>query len=418
MLVVPVDVGKRFGMALVADLHGEVVVEPFSFEMTRPGVCELLSRVAGAEDARAATVVRVGVEAAGHYHRSLVETLRVEGVEVVELHPGAVYQARSEMGKRRLKSDLRDLAAMAEMLARGAGRPSKWGDGPLARQAAWAAHRHAKVRAKVALGNQLLSQLDLIFPGLGGCFGDLLEAKGGLTVLRHCPDPLRVRRMGPEGLRRYVGNRGVRMTRPKAAQIVEAARGVLLVPEEERRTRLVIFAADMALYDTVAAEISRADAELTEVIGDTPAGVLLSLPGIGIARASAYGGSLGDPWRFRDAAAAWRYSGLVPVEYQSAGKRRGGLHISREGSTPLREAILELGRGLSGHQADFKAYKAKRIAEGKKKTIAAVAVAHRAHRLAFSMMRTQTGFDPQRWARSVAAGRSVMADAEAATSTT
>ena len=73
------------------------------------------------------------------------------------------------------------------------------------------------------------------------------------------------------------------------------------------------------------------------------------------------------------------------------------MRISREGSTPLREAILEIGKGLSDHHPEFKAYKRSKIAQGKKKTIAAVAVAHRAHRLAFAMVTTQTLFDPQRW---------------------
>jgi len=53
--------------------------------------------------------------------------------------------------------------------------------------------------------------------------------------------------------------------------------------------------------------------------------------------------------------------------------------------------------GSSDHHPEFRAYKRRKITQGKKKTIAAVAVAHRAHRLAFAMVNTQTPFDPQRW---------------------
>jgi hypothetical protein len=84
------------------------------------------------------------------------------------------------------------------------------------------------------------------------------------------------------------------------------------------------------------------------------------------------------------------------------------MRISREGSVPLREAILEIGKGLSDHHPEFKAYKRRKIAEGKKKTVAAVAVAHRAHRLAFAMVRNQTVFDPHQWDQSTA-GRPVTA---------
>jgi len=397
VLLVPVDVGKRSAMSMVANQLGEVIVDPFEFLLDRPGVDVLLNRVAAADEAAGAAVVRFGVEAAGHYHRTLTTALQTERVEVVELHPGAVHKARTEMGQRRLKSDLRDLAAMVELMARGTGRSSRWEDDPIAIQAVWSTHRRRKVKARVAMSVQILSQLDLVFAGLGDCFKDVLRAKGGHTILRHCPDPVRIQRMGPEGLRSFVGNRGVRMARSKAALIVATAQRALLVPNGERKARMRVLQADMAIYDKVCGEIERAETELARVIGDTPASVLTSLPGVGITRASAYGAALGDPWRFASAAAAWRYSGLVPIQYESAGKKRAGMRISREGSTPLREAILEIGKGLSDHHPEFKAYKRSKIAQGKKKTIAAVAVAHRAHRLAFAMVTTQTLFDPQRW---------------------
>ena len=122
VLLVPVDVGKGSAMAMVANQLGEAVVDPFEFSMDRPGAADLLDRVTAAEESVVAVVVRFGAESAGHYHRTLVETLRVEGIEVVELHPTAVHRARGEMGQLRLKSDLRDLAAMVE-----GDPPSGWG---------------------------------------------------------------------------------------------------------------------------------------------------------------------------------------------------------------------------------------------------------------------------------------------------
>lgn len=202
-----------------------------------------------------------------------------------------------------------------------------------------------------------MSQLDLVFPGLGDCFKDVLRAKGGHTILRHCPDPVRIARMGPEGLRALMKHRGVRMARSKASLIVATAQRALLVPNAERRARMRVLQADLAIYDKICAEIDRAEAELATVIDDTPAAVLTSLPGVGIARASAYGAALGDPWRFASADTAWRYSGLVPVEHNSAGTKRPGMRISREGSIALREAIVEIGKGLSDHHPEFKAYK-------------------------------------------------------------
>lgn len=403
-LAVPIDVGKWSAMALVADHHGEVVVAPFEFSLDEPGVSRLLRAIAAAERDRQAQVCRVGVESAGHYHRTLVARLRAWGTEVVELNPAAVKEARAQQLLRRLKSDERDLGAMAELLVRGAGRQPRVRDEAAAAQAAWVAHRRRKVAAHVALSNQVQGHLDLVFPGLAACFDGILGTKAGAVIVRHLADPDRMRRLGVEGLRRFVARRGVVLQRRKAEQLLQAAQVALRLPPAERAPLAALLAADVALLDAIGAEIRRAEEALAEVLDATPAGVLTSLPGVGVVRASAYGAAIGDPWRFPHAGAAYRASGLVPAEYSSAGRRRGGQRISREGSAELREAIIELGRGLAGHDEDFAAYRRRLRSAGKAPAVAAVAVGHRAHRLAFALLRSQEPYDAKRWAATVAGG--------------
>lgn len=403
-LVVPVDVGKWSAMALVADHHGEVVSAPFEFRLDEPGVRGLLSVIAGAAGDRGAVVCRVGVESAGHYHRTLVARLRADGVEVVELNPAAVKESRSQQLLRRLKSDERDLGAMAELMIRGAGRLPQIRDDAMAAQSAWVAHRRRKVAAHVALSNQVQGHLDLVFPGLGACFASILHAKAGMVIVRDLADPDRMRRLGPDGLRRFVARRGVVLQRAKAAQLIDAAQVALRLPNAERGPIAALLRADVALLEALGDEIRRAEDELASVLAATSAGVLVSLPGVAVVRASAYGAAIGDPRRFPNAGAAYRASGLVPAEYSSAGRRRGGQHISREGSVELRSAIIELGRGLAGHDEDFAAYRRRLRSNGKRPAVAAVAVGHRAHRLAFAMLRDQQPYDPKRWAAAVADG--------------
>lgn len=403
-LAVPVDVGKRSAMALVADHHGEVAVAPFEFTLDEPGVRVLLAAIERAAADREAAVCRVGVESAGHYHRTLVARLRAAGTEVVELNPAAVKEARAQQLLRRLKSDERDLGAMAELLVRGAGRLPQLRDEAMAAQAAWVAHRRRKVAAHVALSNQVQGHLDLVFPGLGSCFDGILRTKAGSVIVRDLADPDRMRRLGIEGLRRFVARRGVVLRRAKAEELVEAARTALRLPGPERAPVAAVLAADVALLEVIGEEIRRAEDALAAVLEATPAGVLTSLPGVGVVRASAYGAAIGDPWRFPNAGAAYRASGLVPSEYSSAGRRRGGQRISREGSVELRSAIIELGRGLAGHDEDFAAYRRRLRSSGKRPAVAAVAVGHRAHRLAFAILRSQQPYDAKRWAVSVAAG--------------
>jgi transposase len=404
-LVIPVDVGKAVAMALVADHYGEIITAPFEFALTETGFQVLSAAISRAQHEREALIIRVGVEAAGHYHRTLVARLRAAGLEVVELNPRAVKDARGQQLLRTLKNDARDCGAMAELLIRGTGRPPQCRDEALAAQAAWVAHRRRKVAAQAMLSNQIHGQLDLIFPGLTGCYTHGLDAASLRVLIRDLPDPDRVRRLGTDGVLRYVRRRNVRMTRPKAEQVVAAAQVALRLPATERHTPLVVLAADWALFEALEHQIQDATAALTELLPTTPAGILLGIPGVGVLTASAYGAAIGDPNRYRDAAAAYRASGLVPISYESAGRARTRTGISREGSVELRRAIVDLGRGTGLHHPDFITDRRQLIGRGKPPLVALIAVGHRAHRLAFAMLRSQRPFDTDRWERAVAGHR-------------
>jgi len=104
LVAVAVDVGGSTAAAMVCDVTGQVLVAPFEFAMNRVGVAELAARV----DARlpaATRLVRVGVEAAGHYHRPLLAGgVLPAGWQVIELNPAWVTAQRRVNGSRGVKT--------------------------------------------------------------------------------------------------------------------------------------------------------------------------------------------------------------------------------------------------------------------------------------------------------------------------
>jgi transposase len=387
LLAVPIDVGKHSAVAMVCDFYGEIVTEPFAFALTAPGVGALGVAVARAQAARDAAWVRVGLEEAGHYHRTLLWRLRCSGMEVALLNPAQVKENRAQQLLRSLKSDARDLGAMAELLIRGRGRPAPGHDAALLRQAALTSHRRRKVKARSALKNHIHASLDLVFPGLSGCFDDILDTKFGRLLVVEGLDPHRVRRLGAERLRTFCAHRGVRVQRPKAHQVLEAARVAITLQPEVAAVHARVLAADVALLGALDEATSQAEAELEEILPHTPAGILTTIPRVSVIRASNYGGALGDPTRFRTSAQVYRMAGLVPRQYESAGKRRVRTTISREGKAELREAIIELGRALRQGHPDFARYAQQLEARGKQPGTVACALGHRANRVAFAMVR-------------------------------
>lgn len=402
-LAAGIDVGKYEALCLVADHRGEVVGQPLTFPLTEVGALALERCLDEAGRERSAVSVRVGVETAGHYHRTIVSRLVAAGLDVVELNPAHVKAVRAQQGSRRLKTDLRDAAAIVDLLISGGGRAPQQRSAALVEQLVWAGLRRRRILARTALTNQLLGTLDLVFPGLDGCFGDLLGTRVGPVLLHELADPDRLHRLGVTGLQAFVARRGVRLQTAKAQVLHQAAADALRLPAPERACRAAVLIADLGVLDLLNAQIAQADQRLAEVLPATPAGVLLSLPGVGVVRASNYGAALGDPARFGNADQAYRASGLVPASYESAGRARRGQGISREGNAQLREAIIELGRGLAQRDPDFARYRGT-LGARMKPLQAAIAVGHRAHRLAFALMRSGEPYDPARLAESVATG--------------
>ena len=262
---------------------------------------------------------------------------------------------------------------------------------------AWAGHRHRRVLTRTATKNQLLGQLDRCFPGLTLALPDVLGTKVGRLVAEHFADPHRLAGLGSARFIRYAAVRGLQVRRPVADRLVAAARDAL--PSPDAAVARQVLAADLALLAGLDTQIQAAEARLAELL---PANTV---------RAAAHRPRLGRGAgrqlrrrRRRPAPLArrpkqlYRASGLSPAQYESAGKRRDGA-ISREGSVELRRALIDLGIGLWLHRPGRpNRYGQQLRARGKKGGVIGCAMAHRANKIAYALVRDQTGYDPTRWA--------------------
>jgi transposase len=395
LVAVPVDVGKTTAMLMACDFTGRVVLPAVEFAMTRDGVRAVLARLRAALPADVA-VVRVGVEAAGHYHRPLTAAgVWPAGWQVVELNPAHVTAQRRVNGQRGVKTDRVDLAAIADLLLAGRGVPVSLAGAALVELAAWVAHRARRVQVRTATKNQLLGQLDRAFPGLTLAVADVLGTKVGRLVAAHFADPGRLARLGVQRFRDFAARRGVQVTRPVAARLVAAARTAL--PTAEASVARQVLAADLTLLEDLDAQIAVAEDRIAALLPDTEYAVLTSVPGWGSVRVAAYAAALGPISRWPTAAKIYRAAGLTPTQYESAGRRRDGA-ISREGSVPLRRALLDLGVGLWHRDSAARAYAGQLRERGKPGGVIACALAHRAGKIAYAMVRDQKPYDPTRWA--------------------
>jgi transposase len=300
------------------------------------------------------------------------------------------------LGKRTIKTDVIDLQAMTELLLAGRGQPVRDRSLVLGELTAWSAHRTGRVALRTATKNQLLGQLDRTFPGLTLALPNVLATKVGRLVAAEFPDPARLAALGSARFIRFGATRGLQIRKPVADRLVQAAREAL--PTADAVVARAVLAADLELLDDLDAQVDQAADHLARLLPSSPFAPLLTVPGWGVVRAGNYGGALGDPARFDNHRQIYRTAGLNPIQYESAGKRRDSV-ISREGSVELRRALIDLGIGLWLNDPAAKIHGSQLRARGKKGLIIACAMANRANRIAFALVRDQTNYDLSRWTR-------------------
>ena len=391
-IVVAIDVGKTSAMVSVADDARRRLVGPVEFAMTRSGLAATTQRVL--DVGSSCPQIKVGVEAAGHYHRPVVDYRWPTGWQVMELNPAHVAEQRRVMGRRRVKTDGIDLEAITELVLAGRGRMITEREALIGEVAAWAQHRSRRVATRTATKNQLLGQLDRAFPGLTLALPDVLGTKIGRLVAGEFTDPARLSALGVNRLIRFAAARDVQLRRPVAERLITAAKDAL--PTRDAVVARRVLAADVHLVADLDSAITDAEAELARLLPLSPFSTLTSVPGWGVVRVSNYAAALGDPNRWPGPKQVYRASGLSPMQYESAGRRRDG-SISREGSVALRRALIDLGIGLWLTEPAAKTYAHGLKDRGKRGGVIACALAHRATRIAHALVRDHTAYDPNRW---------------------
>jgi len=391
--VVAVDVGKKKAALAMTSADRHRLFGPVEFAMTAPALAAVLQRVCAVLPAGP---IKVGVEAAGHYHRPLLGSgVWPRGWEVLELSPARVAEQRRVQGRRRVKTDVIDLEAITELVLAGHGVAVKPRAAAVTELTGWAMQRGRRVLTRTATKNQLLAQLDRCFPGLAMVLPDVLGTKVGRLVAAEFADPHRLAAFGVTRFVRFAGNRGLRVRRSAAERLVAAARAAL--PSPQAQVARQVLADDLVLLACLDAQIVVTEAKLAQLLPDTPFAPLTTVPGWGTVRVANYGAAVGNLDRWPGARQLYRASGLSPAQYESAGKRRDG-SISREGSVALRRALIDLGIGLWHADPAARRYGQQLRARGKKGGVIGCAMAHRANKIAYALVRDQSSYDPGRWA--------------------
>lgn len=166
MMVVPIEIGKSYHKALIADYFGSVLKEPFEFHSSQEGINFLHNTISKVSKGHQAEKILLGLEAIGHYYKKPAASIHELGYNnLFVLNPLSTAQSR-KAGLTWSKTDDIDLGAIGQALLSGYGtiyRPEKplWEDlREICR------YRRFRVRHQTALKNKIHVMLDNLLPGI------------------------------------------------------------------------------------------------------------------------------------------------------------------------------------------------------------------------------------------------------------
>ena len=290
--------------------------------------------------------MRILIEAATE-SEWVAQELEALGHEVIVADPNytPMYGERS----RRVKTDRRDVAALAEACRLGIYRPV-----------------HRRSPSHWALQWQLNVRDQLVW-----------SRSRSMSLIRS------VARMG--GVHLLSGHADSFLTRVEITDMPEAVRTAILPLQ--------------ALIRELTAQIAATDHQIAHTAEVNPAMQrLMSFPGVGPITAAAFVAALDDVAAFRGPSQVTSYLGLVPREYSSGEQQRRGRIVPSAHPRVQRllvQAAWCIWRSTNPETQALRDW-ARAIGQRRGKRVAAVALARRVARILFAMWRDQTNYAPSR----------------------
>jgi transposase len=433
-LVAPLDIGKNIHWAAFHTRDGLLLHEPLELSSLKEGFERYTTTLDSLIATRQPQLVLLGHEPTGIYHEAWARQLTARYAEHLAgtaaprflYYLVNSYQVKLNRTQTTLsfnKTDLIDLGAIGDLLARGLGFPLRLPSPAdlLLRQevaalrALQSEQRRVMTRFLVTFDQLIPSALlnprrfARSHPGRSAptplatkpLARDFMQA-----LITLCPDPYAVQRLGSQGLQDLFHQHGYRCGPKTAAKILAVIDRAVLPPPEVALLLARQLQRNFTHYQYLAEQGQQILDNLTTLLPTTSARHLLAIPGASPNLVARYLALIGDPQTILFADQVWALAGLHPRTYVTGDVVVHG-EISKEGDPALRGLLYQLGYQLAMHCAYFGTTFLRAIAAGKSETEATLHTAHQVNRVFLHLLKNDEPFDPpipdypalcQRWA--------------------
>lgn len=375
MICVGIDVAKDKHDCFILSSEGEVLADVFTIPNNRDGFETLLRRIRTC--VLPADIVKVGLEATGHYSYNILGFLLDKGLATYVINPLHTNLFRKSLSLRKTKTDRIDARTIAAMLMSDVDLKS-YTDTAYHNEElkSLTRYRFDKVRQKAKLKQSVSRLVNILFPELETLV-PTLHIASVYALLNEFPSAQQIAEAHLTHLKALLSgaSRG-HYGRDKAVEIRDAARRSIGsgMPAKSLELRHTI-----QLIQVLDTEIDEIEAAIEEIMSGIQSPIT-TIPGIGIRMGAMILAEIGDFSNFDSPDKILAYAGLSPSTYESGKLKATGAysHMEKRGSRYLRYALFNAAKYVCLWDPLFAAYLAKKRAEGKHYN---VAISHAAKKL-------------------------------------
>ena len=402
-LIVGVDVAKSVQWAQFVDCRGIEAGKAMSFKNDRQGFENIVARIEMLRNNKLLrtpfTRVIIGMEPTGHYWKPLANCLIKNGYRVVGVNPYHTKKAKELDDNSPTKSDKKDALTIARLVKDGRFFDPYLPQDVYAELRVLTNTRVSALKRNNAVKNTIVAILDEYFPEIREVFKNPLKGKTSRQILKACPFPAFILRLGEEEVLKEV-KKAVKKTVgiKKVRQLIQTAQVSIGVEYglESAKMRLKWLLEELEQIERQLEEIEQAMEEM--LISTGYAKTILGIKGIGVVTAASFLGEVGDPLRFDNARQIANYAGYNLVE-DSSGKSKSGTIISKRGRKQLRSLLYKMAFTMVGTNAEMKElyqHLTNRQCNSLKKKQALVVVSKKIITVIYALLKKQEEYVPER----------------------
>ena len=389
MFYAGIDVAMDKHDCVVLDSDGDVVFEVFTFENNRNGFKTLKKVLRSCS--KNPKKIKVGLESTGHYSDNLLAFLNSIGYAPVLFNPLHTNLFRKGLSLRKTKTDHVDAHTIATMLRTEDLKSYSQQSYHLSELKSLTRYRSTLVfdcsRHKISL----VRLCQILFPELKTLVPSL-HMNSVYTLLSELPSADKIAKCNLTHLTALLSSASKgHYGRDKAVEIRDTARASIgiksVVKELELQQTIELIQIYQQQIEAVEEQINNLMDEI-----DSP---ITSIPGIANRMAAVILAETNNFQDFERAEQVLAFAGLEPSVYQSGQLTSTHSKMVKRGSKYLRFAIFNATKYVCHWDPTFRAYLAKKRAEGKPYNVAVSHAAKKLTRVMFHLVKTNKEFVSQ-----------------------